>query len=734
MRTSKILVFNESMLPNSMAAAIIIVISIVLIFMQLGLNAQESQLSPLSKVMVDDDSKFTTAGNIGITITNYGTFGDGFVEQSPIDQPSCEYPKGSGIEHLFVGGLWVGGKTPSGTRVTTGAFNVPRLGGVNANFEFTNTASMTDRVVEASSLEDDKYYSPDATSHQDFICDFSDTNLTVPGTSITIPYHQPLGIAVHLETYAWNYPFADAFVIFNYTIKNVGYSARKDTLKDVYVGMWADLVVRNTNITPPRVGSPFYLYAGIGYTTNDSLQLVYCYDHSGDRGYSNSYVAMAFLGADPVNVDHLYDRKTTHQWWLFSGGDTDEDRAPSDEASRYARMESSITDDYFRASLYQKPGNRMSLISTGPFETIPPDSSINIVFAIVCGKEYGSDNDDPTRRDSERVKKILYENASWAYRAYYGEDTNRNGILDYVGTDSTEDIIPNGVLDRYILPTPPAPPRLKAIPEDGKVTLYWDLRSQESVDLISKLKDFEGYRIYRSFLGDDRSPGGILSNMQLIREYDIKDKLFYDTGLDSITMASPIVEAETDPETGLQDTIYYQYKLELDNLHNGWQYAFAISAFDSGDLRINLPSLESSKLENVVIITPGTTPLKAADQRKVGVYPNPYRAGAIWDGGYERERKIVFFNLPAHCEVRIYTLAGDLVDQFTHRAEAYDGREIKWYREYSPTDKPTIFSGGEHAWDLISKSDQALASGLYLFTVKDQDSGEVYRGKFVVIK
>ena len=25
------------------------------------------------------------------------------------DQPSCEYPKGSGIEHIFDGGLWIGG-------------------------------------------------------------------------------------------------------------------------------------------------------------------------------------------------------------------------------------------------------------------------------------------------------------------------------------------------------------------------------------------------------------------------------------------------------------------------------------------------------------------------------------------------------------------------------------------------------------------------------------------------
>ncbi|MBN2365971.1 MAG: hypothetical protein EH225_08210, partial [Calditrichaeota bacterium] len=639
--------------------------------------------------MVDDDRKFSSTGNIGITITNYGLFGDGFQEQTPIDQPSCEFPKGSGIEHLFVGGLWVGARTPTGTRVTTGAFNVPRLGGAMANFEFTNTAELTDRVSESSSLPDNKFFSPNAVSHQDFVSDYSDTNIIVPGKSFSIPYHQPLGIAVHQETYAWNYPFADAFVIFNYTVTNVGYNARKDTLKDLYVGMWADLVVRNTNITPPRVGSPFYLYAGVGYTTNDSLQLVYCYDHSGDRGFSNSYVAMAFLGADQLKTDRTYSQETTHQWWLFSGGDTDEDRAPTDEASRYARMESSISENYFRANVYQKPGNRMSLISTGPFESIPPDSSINVVFAMVCAKEFGSDNDDPDRRDSERVKKNLYENTAWAYRAYYGEDSNRNGILDYVGTDSTEDVIPNGKLDRYILPTPPAPPRLKAIPGDGKVSLMWDVRSEESIDLISKKQDFEGFRIYRSFLGDDRSPSGILSNLQLIREYDVEDNLFYDTGLDSILLDEPVIEITRNPDTGNLDTVIYKYGFEIDQLHNGWQYAFTVTAFDSGDLKINLPSLESSKLENVVVVTPGTPPMPRTEKRKVGVYPNPYRANAVWDGNFERERRIVFYNLPASCEVRIYTLAGDLVDQFTHNSATYDGRDIKWYREFSPGDKPT---------------------------------------------
>jgi hypothetical protein len=133
-------------------------------------------------------------------------------------------------------------------------------------------------------------------------------------------------------------------------------------------------------------------------------------------------------------------------------------------------------------------------------------------------------------------------------------------------------------------------------------------------------------------------------------------------------------------------------------------------------------------------VVPGTPPTTPEARRKIGVYPNPYRANALWDGGYERERKIVFFNLPARCELRIYTLAGDLVDQFTHESTSYDGKDIKWFREFAPGDQSTVFSGGEHAWDLVSNNDQALATGLYLFTVKDLNTGEVFRGKFVIIK
>jgi hypothetical protein len=48
--------------------------------------------------------------------------------------------------------------------------------------------------------------------------------------------------------------------------------------------------------------------------------------------------------------------------------------------------------------------------------------------------------------------------------------------------------------------------------------------------------------------------------------------------------------------------------------------------------------------------------------------------------------------------------------------------------------KNPIMSGGEHAWDLITMHDQATASGLYLFTVEDKDTGTIKEGKFLIIK
>ncbi len=681
------------------------------------------------KPTIDDDTKFTTVGSIGLTISNFGTFGDGFATQTPVDQPSCEYPKGSGIEHLFVGGLWVGGKREDGSIfLTSGARDIASLRDVAAGFEFTNSADPNDRVRERSSIIDSPFYSPAAVSHQDFIADFTDSNVVVPGTTIRIPQHEPVNLSVHLESYAWNFPFAEAFVILNYTIRNTG----RRRLSEVYVSLWADLVVRNVNITPPRVGSPFYQHRSGDFI--DSLRLAYAYDYDGDPGFTDNglYVGLKHLGATPQADDQLYRPTASFNTWLFRDTSDPVLFSPQTDIESYQKQVEPMPRFVIDRVVKGRPGNFMTLLTTGPFQRLDPDSSINVVFAVICAGKFGTDDN---RLDTEQSRQNLYTNAYWAQTAYNGEDRNANNRLD-----PGEDVDRDGQLDRYVLPTPPSPPRLKVIPGDRRVTIYWDRSAEESVDFISGRKDFEGYRLYRTQLGEDLPGRDLLSSFTLLAEFDSVNGIGYDTGFEFVRLATPVTFGETalNPNTGQPETIYYHYRFVNDNLLNGWQYAYAVTAFDGGDPAIRLGSLESSRLSNVLRVFPGSPPQE--EQRAaaggadiaVGVYPNPYRVNAAWDGNLERDRKIYFYNLPAHCEVSIYTLAGDRVDSFEHRAGDYSGEDLQWFEKFSRGRR--LFAGGEHAWDLVTKDDQALASGLYYYVVKDRASGKVQRGKFLVIK
>src|SRR3989338_1908460 len=164
--------------------------ALVILFLFAAPQVRSQSASGLAKSAGDDNSKFTNTGNIAITISNYGVFGHGF--RLWPQQPSMQYPRGSGIEHCFVGGLWVGAVTPNGIRVTTGAVDVSSLRSVAEGFEFTT--GVDSRVVERSSLSDNRFYSPDAVSHQDFIADFTDVNPTNPNQgNEPIPNHNPLG-------------------------------------------------------------------------------------------------------------------------------------------------------------------------------------------------------------------------------------------------------------------------------------------------------------------------------------------------------------------------------------------------------------------------------------------------------------------------------------------------------------------------------------------------------------
>jgi len=357
------------------------------------------------------------------------------------------------------------------------------------------------------------------------------------------------------------------------------------------------------------------------------------------------------------------------------------------------------------------------LVSTGPFPNMLPGDSMKFTIAVICANKYGPDRMED---DTDYSKYNLFLNSRWAMISYRGEDKNGNGILD-----PGEDLPPyNGILDRYKLPEPPPPPAIKLVAADGKVDVYWDNSAESFIDPVIGEPDFEGYRLYRARITQENQGSGLKQLLELVAQYDMNDSIGYDTGLDLIRLPQP--------ET--LDGRIYNYRFMNDNLLNGWEYAFAVSAFDRGDPANNLPSLESSALLGAGRVFPGPTP---AEKRKVTVFPNPYKAGSLWDGRgddgiQERSRLIYFANLPERCSIKIYTVAGDLVDVIDHDGKTYSGADIAWFQQYAAGDK--VFSGGIHGWDLVTKSDQALATGLYLFTVEDRNSGELSRGKFVVIK
>jgi hypothetical protein len=704
----------------------------------------------------DVDKKYTSVGNIGLTVTNFGTIGTRNAYWPK--QPSCEYPRGSRIEHIYQGALWVGAvvKTSDSTSprnglilVTTGATGRSTLGD---GYEFN--AEANDSVIELSTLSEDRpatsEFSALAVSHQDFISEYSDRFTRVPSTNDSILNHTPMGIKVHQESYAWNFPFADFFVLLRYVI----YNTSPDTLDSVYVGMWDNAVVRNTNNVQPRA-TGYFDNTGHGYDAFARME--YSFDFSGAPAGppADSYVGVKLLGTTPFpsgvdSIGNLYLHTYFNVWdfrpsalnpALFAP--TDDYRSDNPYLSRYSRLTQSTDSSLYPIIKVPNSHSYNTLLSTGPFHQLNPGDSLEVVFAVVCAKKFGN---DPASLNTRDQRKNLYTNSGWAEQAYEGEDANGNNQLDPGEDIARRDSVsptefglryePDGKITRYLLPAPPRRPKVHPVNENQHITIYWDkASSEESVDPISGLKDFEGYRVYQSKTGADfQHPEDFVINLSLVGEFDRSDdNIGYNTGFGRILLDSSITFPGDTLPTGELVKYWYRFPPKDVNVSslNGWQYIYAVSAFDKGDSANNVPSLESAK--TIFRLIPGTPPTSDKSV-PIGVYPNPYYVNAYWDGAKERLRKIYFYNLPARCQITVYTLAGDVVTVLDHDSSRSNGEGIQWFSQFGDRQTQPQFAGGEHAWDLITRFDQAIATGLYLFTVEDINTGTIKRGKFLIIK
>jgi len=317
------------------------------------------------------------------------------------------------------------------------------------------------------------------------------------------------------------------------------------------------------------------------------------------------------------------------------------------------------------------------------------------------------------------------------------------------------------------------PPNMRLLPGNGKVTVFWDNLSETVPDPYSMKNDFEGYELWRADdwhrpIGTTTTSGpsadlwhliarrdlvnGLLPDDDFKSPYgsggwlyeplaDMPDRARYLKAFEEILRYAP---ADTVPcPVGLSGTVRdtleamarwnlgmeggkQYYKFVDDNAKNGLPYFYAVVAWDhtfDGAGKVSEAGRADSPYSNFHYVVPQSAAQEVESFRESRVYvvPNPVTTEGMqpWLLGPTNQdptgEKLEFRNLPRCVStVRIYTLAGDLVQTLTH-----DGTS----------------GNGTLPWNLISRNGQTVTSGIYLYSVEPH-APELRRfvGKFVVIR
>lgn len=639
-------------------------------------------------------SRYTNKGELGLTITNLGYVGNGF---DPLTRlPSGRYPLNSKVEHLFLGGIWVGAVAADGTiHVSTGAQDASTLVAGDEIREFRNYYNQGDPedpndewldpdnfiYIWSNSQNADNYY-PGALATQQFRVVTDDYARIESGN------HTPLGLKVILRAMAWSLSHANDFVILDFSIINVSGSE----LRDVYVGFWNDTTVGNVEANNPYISPTEWNYyddmngawgpeewVGPGHAPDGdpNIWMMYEKDDDGDDGLATSWIGCRLLGTEPqVNATPGGPPPVSYNAWQFRHVPAQDDYYTEEDdpdlvlPGKYQIMSNGAfnvgetqEEDYTTATDW------MGLLSTGPFPFLAPDDTLHVTFALTAGADSLS----------------LLDNSKVAQISYY---------------------------ENFNIPEGPPSPILEFAYENNSVVLSWapgDSLDTEGNDLpiddpsrspehhiseITAREDFQGYIIYRHLGADLDGEGEDVS--VVVAQFDKVDGKGFDTGLPPLN------------EEG------YREFVDTD-LADGFPYWYSVVSFSAPDEVAGLPAFFSGYNENSQLVYPGPAPVTSSNERGVGVYPNPYRAGSMFDsrtGQKEFGRKIWFTGLPARCTIQVFNLMGEVVKTIDH-------------------DDPV---SGQESWDILSETLRAIATGLYIYAVENLDTGEVQRGKLVIIK
>jgi hypothetical protein len=610
----------------------------------------------------------------------------------PDDSLGLEYPFGTNIEHVFGAGVWIGGLLDTSTTgtapplklVTTGYQGWTLAGQLFETFPGSSPADTFWRATQRDTVKPvgwDEYWGLafpfNPISDQDLYCMYTDYEEPVPD-------HIPMNLKIIQSSYAWNDPYADAIIIIEYRIINMG----TKLIDSAYVGFFFEPDVGPTNVTS------YWVNNFSEYIRNS--QTAYAHNPL-NSGSTPVGVALLSPGENLVlpNGDTLRD---TFRW--YRGQDS-----PFPDEERYNLMSSGIKD----SSEFPQLSDTRFNFAFGPFFikpiTDPDHDTLKVAVAVLSGF---------SRRIDHRI--VLQNNAARARDIYLNQ-----GIR--------------------IPPTPPSPP-LRVNVGFRRVELDWQWRlgddalygrpnpeaNWDSTNLVARLdprrysaphpighppgidttqggRNFEAYRIWRS-----EHPNFPDVSFTLLKQFDVPaDSFEFNTGLQYTFVDSNLVRGKT-----------YVYSVTSLSVPNLTYREITPGVF----VEVPVDPLESGKGVNATLID---LPFSVSEQLdKVMVVPNPYRTDhdyTLESGGYEgpfgnwdeNKRFVKFINLPEVCTLRIFSLSGDLI-----RTVEHDGRSS------------TGISRGDANVPLVSESNRALASGIYIFTVESNLGAQT--GKFVIIR
>jgi len=186
------------------------------------------------------------------------------------------------------------------------------------------------------------------------------------------------------------------------------------------------------------------------------------------------------------------------------------------------------------------------------------------------------------------------------------------------------------VLDaNYLFAQPPPKANLRAVPGDGRVTLFWDNTAEGTTDPLTGVKDFEGYKVYRSedytfsdiYTITDANGVGFLPRPMTgkdgkLAQFDLVNQW---QGLHPVEYIGRGVKYNLGANTGL----VHEY---VDStVTNGKTYYYAVASYDHGfdSLSIQLPPTESQ----IAIIRDPITGILSFDQNTASATPGPLPSG-----------------------------------------------------------------------------------------------------------